>query len=116
MAKRKILKALAKALGILAVAAALAVGAALYLMARKDAEHAKFFETGRSVNNFLSSYTKAVKEGFRKKDVSAVAALYSDHFASPARGRWVMRPDTNESDVVASRAVAEGGQDYLKAD
>jgi len=116
MVKRKIIKALAKSLAVLAVVVAVAVGAALYVMARKDKEHARFFETGRSVNNFLSSYTKAVKEGFAKKDASAVAALYSDHFASPARGRWIMQRDTNESDVVVSHLVAEGQQDYLKAE
>ena len=107
-------KTTAKTLAALAVAAGLGVGAALYVMARKDREHARFFETGRSVNNFLTSYTKAVKEGFGKKDVSAVTALYSDQFASPARGRWVMKQDENESDVVVSRVVAEGGQDYSK--
>lgn len=116
MAKRNILKTVAKVLGVLVVLVGVAVAALLYVMARKDKEHARFFNTGRSVNAFLGDYTKAVKEGFQKRDAAPVARLYSDHFSSPARGSWVMRAGANESDVSVSNVVPEGGQDYTKAD
>ena len=116
MAKRKILKTLLKALGVLLVLAGLAVGVALYVMARKDREHARFYNTGKSVNVFLGGYSKAVREGFEKRDAGPVARLYSDRFASPARGRWVMREDKGESDVTIFRLASDGRQDFAKAD
>src|SRR5215212_1927391 len=116
MLERKIHRAAAKALAALAVAAALGAGAALYLMARGDREHARFFETGRSVNNFLGGYTEAVREGFAKGDAGPVAELYSERFDSPARGRWVLRADADEGDVAVSRLAAEGSQDCSKAE
>ena len=116
MAKRKRLRRLLKALAVFAVVVGLGVGAALYVMARKDAEHAKFFETGRSVNIFLSGYTKAVKDGFAERDPAKVAALYSERFSSRARGRWALRPDADQSDIVVSRLAPDGAQDFTKAD
>ncbi len=116
MAKRKILKTAAKILAVLVILVGVAVAVALYVMARKDREHAKFYNTGKAVNALLGSYSKAVREGFEKRDASAVARLYSDRFASPARGRWVMREDAGESDVSVFRLAADGRQDYTKAD
>ncbi|MBA3243375.1 MAG: VCBS repeat-containing protein, partial [Acidobacteria bacterium] len=116
MAKRKILKTVAKTLAVLVVLVGVAVAVALYVMARKDKEHAKFYNTGKAVNSLLGSYSKAVREGFEKRDASMVARLYSDRFASPARGRWVMREDAAESDVSVFRLAADGRQDYSKAD
>jgi hypothetical protein len=116
MAKRKILKTLLKILGVLIVLAGVAVVAALYVMARKDKEHAKFYSTGKSVNAFLSSYSKAIREGFERRDPSPVAALYSDRFASPARGHWVMRAGAGESDVSILRVAVEGREDFDKED
>src|SRR5829696_7336089 len=116
MAKRKILKTLSKTLGVLLVLALAAAGVGLYVMARKDREHARFYNTGKSVNAFLGSYSKAFREGFERRDAAAVARLYSDRFASPARGRWVMREDAGESDVSISRLASDGRQDYAKDD
>lgn len=116
MTKRKILKTLLKTLGVLAVIGATAVGVALYVMARKDKEHARFYNTGKSVNAFLGGYSKAVREGFERRDAEAVASLYSDRFASPARGRWVMRAGAGESDVAIFRLASDGRQDFARAD
>ncbi|HEX8292268.1 MAG TPA: VCBS repeat-containing protein [Pyrinomonadaceae bacterium] len=116
MAKRKILKTLLKALVVLAVLGGAAAAAALYVMARKDKEHARFYNTGKTVNAFLGGYSKAVREGFERRDAAPVAALYSDRFASPARGRWVMREGAGESDVAIFRLAADGRQDFSKAD
>lgn len=116
MAKRKRLGRLLKVLAVFAIVAGLGVGAALFLMARKDAEHAKFFKTGSAVNTFLSGYTKAVKEGFAERDASKVAALYSERFASRARGRWTLKADAEQSDIAVSRLASDGAQDFTKAD
>ncbi|HEV7893890.1 MAG TPA: VCBS repeat-containing protein [Pyrinomonadaceae bacterium] len=116
MAKRKRLRKLLKVLAVFAIVVGLGVGAALFVMARKDAEHAKFFKTGSAVNAFLSSYTKAVKEGFAERDPSKVAALYSERFTSRARGRWTLRADADQSDIAVSRLASDGAQDFTKAD
>jgi hypothetical protein len=103
---------------LLIVAVVIGAGAAIssYVMARKGAEHAKFYNTGKSVNKFLGDYSHALKEAFEKKDVSPVARFYSDSYSSPGRGRWTLRPDGAESDVAIARLRAEGAQDFRKAD
>lgn len=116
MKKRRLLKTLAKITAVLVVLTGLAVATALYLMNRKDEEHAKFYATGKSVNKFLGDYSKAVKDGFERRDAEPVARLYSERFSSPARGRWMMRADGNQSDVAVFTVVRDGGADFAKAD
>lgn len=114
MSKRRLLKALAKLLVVLLVIVGTIVGAALFLMARRDKEHAKFFSTGKAVNVFLGNYSKGIRESFEKKDPLAVLALYSERFSSPGRGRWEMGNANEESDVSVSRVVIKGTQDFDK--
>jgi VCBS repeat protein len=114
MSKRRLLKALAKLFVVLLVIVGNIVGAALYLMARRDKEHAKFFNTGKAVNVFLGSYSRAIRESFEKKDASSVMNLYSDRFWSPGRGRWEMGRVNEESDVSVSRIAIKGAQDFNK--
>jgi VCBS repeat protein len=114
MSKRRLLKALAKLFVVLLVIVGNIVGAALYLMARRDKEHAKFFNTGIAVNVFLGSYSRAIRESFEKKDPTLVMNLYSDRFWSPGRGRWEMGRVNEESDVSVSRVAIKGAQDFDK--
>src|SRR5688572_16670701 len=88
--KRRLLKALATIVVALVLIVGIAIAAALYIMAQRDKEHAKFFNTGKSVNVFLGSYTKAIRDSFEKKDPAPVMSLYSDRFWSPGRGHWEM--------------------------
>jgi len=113
--KRRV-KILMRVLLVLIVVAGAGAGIGPYMMARKDAEHAKFYNTGKSVNSFLSDYNHALKEAFEKKDASPVLRFYSDRYASPGRGRWTLKPDGAESDVAIARLRVEGNQDYRKAD
>src|ERR1044072_6346372 len=115
MAKRKLLKRLAKILLGLAVVVGVGVAVALYVMSRQDKEHARFFETGKSVNTFLSDYKRGVEEAVKKRDVSEITRFYSDRYSSPARGRWVTRPAPDESDVSVLKVVADGREDYDRA-
>lgn len=112
--KRKLLKTLATLIVVLLVIVSIVISVALYLMSRSDQEHARFFNTGKSVNTFLASYTKALRESFDKKDPAAVMSLYSDRFWSPGRGRWEMLPSSEASDVQVSRIVIKGQQDFDK--
>jgi hypothetical protein len=113
--KRRV-KILMRVLLVLTLVAGAGVGLASYVMARKDAEHAKFYNTGKSVNGFLSDYNHALKEAFEKKDASPVLRFYSDRYASPGRGRWTLKPAGGESDVAIARLRVEGNQHYRKAD
>src|SRR5205085_1386765 len=115
MSKRKLLKRLAKILVVIAALIGVGVAIALYVMNQKDKEHARFFNTGKSVNSFLSDYKRGVEEALKKKDISEITRFYSDHYNSPARGRWAMRPAPDESDVSVLKVVAEGREDYDKA-
>jgi len=112
--KKRLLTTLTKLTVVLLVIVGSVIAATLYVMARRDKEHAKFFNTGKSVNVFLGNYTRAIRESFEKKDPAAVMSLYSDKFWSPGRGHWQMAPASEESDVSISRVVIEGRQDFDK--
>lgn len=91
-----------------------AIAGALYVMARRDKEHAKFFNTGKSVNVFLGNYTRALRESFEQKNPAPMMSLYSDRFWSPGRGHWEMDPANQENDIAISRVVIKGQQDFDK--
>jgi hypothetical protein len=112
--KRKLLKTLAMLGIVVLVIIGSVIAAALYFMARSDREHAKFFNTGKSVNAFLGNYTRLLRESFDKKDPAPVMSLYSDRFLSPGRGHWQMLPASEASDVSISRVVINGRDDFDK--
>jgi FG-GAP-like repeat len=112
--KKRLLITLTKLTVVLLVIVGSVIAATLYVMARRDKEHAKFFDTGKSVNVFLGNYTRAIRESFEKRDPTAVMSLYSDRFWSPGRGHWQMAPAGEESDVSISRVAIEGRQDFDK--
>jgi hypothetical protein len=112
--KKRLLTTLTKLTVVLLVIVGSVIAATLYVMARRDKEHTKFFNTGKSVNVFLGNYTRAIRESFEKKDPAPVMSLYSDKLWSPGRGRWQMVPASEESDVSISRVVIEGRQDFDK--
>src|ERR1051325_12197722 len=95
--KKRLLKTLAKLTIVLLVIVVSVIAVALYVMARRDREHAKFFNTGKSVNVFLGNYTRALRERFDKQDPAAVMSLYSDRFQSPGRGHWEGKPPRQKS-------------------
>jgi hypothetical protein len=112
--KKKLFKTLAKLTVVLLVIVGSVIAVMLYVMARRDKEHAKFFNTGKSVNVFLGNYTRALRESFEKQDPAPVMGLYSDRFWSPGRGHWRMTTAGAESDVSISRVVIEDRQDFNK--
>ena len=116
MAGHRLLKRLAKLLLILSVIVGVCIALGLYVMARKDKEHDRFFNTGKSVNTFLSNYKHGLEEAFKKKDTSEVTHFYSDLYSSPGRGHWVLKPEREESDVTSLVMKTEGRKDYTKAD
>jgi hypothetical protein len=113
---KKKLKKLARVLIVLSLLVCVVAALTLYVMARKDKMHARFYNTGKSINKLLSDYNHALKDAFNKKDTAQLIRFYSDSYSSPARGRWVTRRDNDESDVACYRLIAEGADDYDKTD
>jgi hypothetical protein len=116
MAKRRILRALLRILIVVCFGLAAVVALSLYVMARKDKEHERFFNTGKSVNQFLASYKHGLEEAFKKKDTTELMQFYSERYASAGRGRWVLQPDQEAGDVTCFALRAEGSKDYTRGD
>jgi len=115
MAKRRILRKLLRILIVVCVLVAAIFALSLFVMARKDKEHERFYKTGKSVNQFLANYKHGLEEAFKKKDAAEITQFYSEHYAAPGRGRWVLKPDQDEGDVTCFTLKADG-QDYTKYD
>lgn len=113
--KRSLLRKFALVVVALAIIVTTSLTVVLYLMERRDKEHAKFYSTGKSVNVFLGNYSRSIRDAFDKKDSAPVLALYSESFSSPSRGRWVSKRDQDQSDVAVYRMTSEGGIDMDKA-
>src|SRR5215472_15815573 len=105
---------LAKVLAVLVLVVVAGVSMALYVMSRRDAQHARFYTTGKSINSFLGDYSAAIREAVQKRNVDAVAGMYSDSYFSPARGRWETQQSKSESDVSVFRLDAQGQEDFRK--
>jgi hypothetical protein len=116
MARRRILRILLRVLIVGIVLAGASIALSLFVMARKDKEHERFLNTGKSVNSFLASYKHAVEDSFKQKDVNEIMQFYSERYASPGRGRWFLRPDQEAGDVACFVLKSDGQKDYAKAD
>ncbi|HXD33075.1 MAG TPA: VCBS repeat-containing protein [Pyrinomonadaceae bacterium] len=116
MKKRRILKNLLRVMIAGTVLGLVTVGLSLLVMARKDKEHERFFNTGKSVNQFLANYKHALEEAFKKQDPSELNPFYSEHYSSPGRGRWVLRHDQTAGDVDCLILTADGRKDFTKND
>src|SRR6059058_343013 len=116
MAKGRILRKLFRVLIVGMALAASSVAVTLFVMARKDKEHGRFLSTGKSVNQFLASYKHGVEESFKNKNVAEVMKFYSERYASPGQGRWILKPDQEAGDVACFVLKADGQRDYAKTD
>jgi len=112
---RRRLITLSKILAVLGLVAGVGIAIALYVMGRRDAQHARFYNTGKSINSFLSEYSHALREAFQKRNADEVARLYSDSYFTPGRGRWETKQDKTEGDVSVFRLAPYGGEDFRKS-
>ena len=74
--KRRLGRRAKIALGTGAVLAAVVLAAQGY-MAYADAEHARFFQCGKSINAFLKEYGQSLREAFAARDPERVLRHYS---------------------------------------
>ena len=77
----------------------------LHDIAVQEAEHARFYETGASINTFLKAYCAALAATFESGSGAAVASLYAPRYRAPARAGWRWQPRAAEG-VVARWALA----------
>ncbi len=93
------------------VAALVLVPWTLHGMAKEDRRHARFYNTGKTINAFLSSYCKGIAAAIEGGDPSPVAAFYSDQYSSPGRGRWTWGAEEPETGAVVMRRLKAGAAD-----
>ena len=85
-------------------------------MNRADAEHARFFQTGKSINAFLKEYGQSLRAAIATQNIDPVARHYAADYRSPGRGRWVLGPPAALSGAAVSDLRAEGGVPYTRGD
>ncbi len=113
----------------LSAALALAVVAALAIMARQDAAHARFYNTGKTINGFLSEYGRALAraldrdggshaaaEGVDADALNALLAFYSDRYAVAGRGDWALGEPAMIGGAVVRQARLANRRDYGRVD
>jgi len=88
----------------------------LHGLAEKDADHARFYNSGKTINGFLGEYCKGFEAALGASDVSSVLASYSDRYASSDRGRWVWGHQEVVNGVTVNHRRSEGSKDYRAAD
>ena len=83
-------------------------------LAKRDREHARFYNTGKTINGFLSTYCKGFEAAFADTDPAALASLYSENYGAPGRGRWTWGESRDESGVAVSDRHAQGTEDFSR--
>jgi hypothetical protein len=99
------------ALGVVLLIAGVVVYG-LNVLERQEAEHARFFETGKVINQLLTDYAGAINKIDDQKDISGVSTFYSANYDAPGRGQWVLKKDIDISDISSDKLISEGGTDY----
>ena len=95
---------------------ALAWGVIYGTLRSQDARHARFYDTGKSVNKFLSDYSSALRDGHMAGKASFLADYVSEQFRSPQRGQWRFEERDVAADVRTSILTAVGEGDYGPSD
>ena len=93
----------------------IAVPVVIYIrMPVADAQHAEFFETGKTVKSFVGKYGKAVKAAHAAQDAS-YAHFYAENYYSPGRGSWMLGAPEMVGGV-ATRYLKVVGKDDFNRD
>ena len=84
----------------------------LHGLAEQDLEHARFYNSGKTINSFLSDYCKGWEAALAQSDPSRIIAAYSERYASPGRGRWTWAEEVPESGVAVAHRRTSDAADY----
>ncbi len=88
----------------------------LHGLAKRDLEHASFYNAGKTINGFLGTYCEHFETAFGAVDPVPLTDLYSASYRSPGRGQWVWAEAELESGVAVSHRRAEGATEYSRDD
>ncbi len=81
-------------------------------MSQKDTEHARFYNTGKTINDFLKSYCTHLEEAQAAGDPSPLGGLLAAGYSSPGRGSWVWGEPRQEGDITIRDLVKSGDADF----
>ncbi len=98
------------------VAVLILVPVTLRGMAKEDERHAQFYNTGKTINSFLSDYCKGIGAAVAESDPSKTAGFYSQSYRSPARGRWAWGAEEPETGVAMVARLRDGEADFTPAE
>jgi len=89
---KKRMKTLARIGLFLALAFGLFLGFMYYRMGQAGADHARFSETGKTINSFLKDYGKAFAAAHTNGDLSTISTFYAADYHAEQRGSWQLNP------------------------
>ncbi len=98
------------------VAAFVLVSWTLHGMAKEDEKHARFYNTGKTINAFLSSYCKGIEAAVAESDPAHTTAFYSQRYRSPARGSWGWDAEVLEAGAAVSARLRDGEAEFTPAE
>ena len=105
-------KAMSSAVLVPCVAVLVAVPWSFHGLSREDDRHARFYNTGKTINGFLSSYCAALESAHVRGDASLLSALYASDYRSEGRGRWEWSAEDLVGEVSVLHRRAAGRADY----
>jgi len=91
------------------------IGLIYLVMSGKDAEHAAFFDTGKTIKTFVKKYGDAIASDHRDGG-NKLSYFYADAFHSPKRGSWYLEEGNLVGGALTQHMQAPGGADFNKAD
>ncbi len=103
-----------KKIGIVLSCVAVLIAGYLTLRGLEDSDrrHQRFYNSGKTINGFLSSYCDELEMASESGDVTGLLALYAGGYHSPGRGRVSFGEEQPLGDVMIRRSRAEGTEDF----
>ena len=98
------------------VALAVLVPLTLHGMSKEDRRHARFYNAGKTINGFLSSYCEGLEASVAESDPAKTDAFYSAGYRAPGRGRWVWGAEEPQTGVAVTARLSRGGADFSSAE
>ena len=97
---------------ILAALLSTAVATTHLWLSAADQQHADFYETGKSINTFLTRYSKSLEEAHATDSTDPLSGFYSPRYTSPNRGGWQFQTDRIHANVELASLVQLGSRGF----
>ena len=93
-------------------AAGLSLALGYRTLARGDARHAEFYESGKSINGFLTGYAEALQASHASAASNLWRPFYSNRYRSQSRGNWTLVESKLAANVQISDLTPTGRRDF----